>query len=646
MIALENLALRRGRDLLFAEASMQIHRGERIGIIGRNGCGKTSLLQLLQQRLEVDSGRLSIPEDWQIACMQQEINAVARSALDYVLDGHVQLRQAQSLLARSEQEDDTAGMAAAHDRLDHLRAWEAEANAAQLLAGLGFEPGDGARPVNDFSGGWRMRLNLARALMCPSDCLLLDEPTNHLDIDAVAWLERWLLRYAGTLMLISHDRDFLDAVCTRILSFEQGRLQLYSGNYSDAEQQRAQRQAQQQAQAVKVQARVEQINRFVSRFRAQANKARQAQSRLKELDRLPQIEAAQADSPYHFELPAADRQSDPLLHLRDAELGYADACILSQVSLSLRPGQRVAILGRNGAGKSTLLKSLAGLQPLLAGERSCGEHLRIGYFAQHQLDALDLQASPMLQLQRLHPAASSQSIRDFLGGFGFGADAETAGIAHFSGGEKARLALALLAWQKPNLLILDEPTNHLDMQMRHALTVALTGFAGSVLLVSHDRHLLRSCADELWHVHAGRVQQFRGSLEDYVQQLREDFGAGTEAGMAANDAAGSGQAATAAGDVRKRRRQQAAAQRQRLAPMRKSLQHTEQRLSQVAQTLQTLHAQLADETLYQNPQGKTLQTLLQQQGELKKQHDELEQQWLQQAEELEQLQLAAISQTS
>jgi ATP-binding cassette, subfamily F, member 3 len=629
MIALENLALRRGSELLFADASMQIHRGERIGIIGRNGCGKTSLLKLLQQQLDADSGSLSLPDDWQIACMAQEIDAVERSALDYVLDGHAQLRQAQQQLATAEQQHDDAGIAAAHGELDQLRAWEAEAKAAQLLAGLGFETYDGTRAVNDFSGGWRMRLNLARALMSPSDCLLLDEPTNHLDIDAVAWLERWLLRYDGTLMLISHDRDFLDAVCTRILSFEHGQLQLYSGNYSAAEQQRAQRQAQQQAQAAKVQARVDEINRFVSRFRAQANKARQAQSRLKELDRLPQIEAAQADSPYRFELPAAEKSSDPLLHLRTAELGYGDSVIISQVNLSLRPGQRVAVLGRNGAGKSTLLKSLAGEQPVLAGERTAGEHLHIGYFAQHQLDALDLDASPMLQLQRLRPAASTQSMRDFLGGFGFGADAEVAGIRHFSGGEKARLALAILAWQRPNLLILDEPTNHLDMQMRHALTVALTSFAGSVLLVSHDRHLLRSCADELWHVHGGRVQVFRGSLDDYVQQLQEP-----DAAQPATDA--SADAASKPGDDRKHRRQQAAKQRQRLAPLRKSVQQTEHRLQQVAADLQQLHSQLSDEALYENDQATRLQNLLKRQGELKKQHAELEELWLQRSEALEQ----------
>jgi len=632
MIALENLALRRGSELLFEHASMQIHRGERVGIIGRNGCGKTSLLKLLQQQLEADSGQLSIPDDWQIACMAQEIDAVERSALDHVLDGHVQLRLAQQQLAQAEQQHDDAGITAAHSHLDHLRAWETAAKAAQLLSGLGFETGDGERAVNDFSGGWRMRLNLARALMCPSDCLLLDEPTNHLDIDAVAWLERWLLRYDGTLMLISHDRDFLDTVCTRILSFEHGRLHVYTGNYSAAEQQRAERQAQQQAEAAKVQARVAEINRFVSRFRAQANKARQAQSRLKELDRLPQIEAAQADSPYRFELPAAEKTSDPLLHLRDATLGYGDSTILSQVNLSLRPGQRVAVLGRNGAGKSTLLKSLAGTQQLLSGERTVGEHLQIGYFAQHQLDALDLQASPMLQLQRLRPAASTQSMRDFLGGFGFGADAEVDGIGHFSGGEKARLALALLAWQKPNLLILDEPTNHLDMQMRHALTVALVGFAGSVLLVSHDRHLLRSCADELWHVQSGRVHVFRGSLDDYVQQLQD----GNSNGTTSNSDAETDGAGKLSGDDRKRRRQQAAEQRQREAPLRKSVQQTEQRLHRVAADLQQLHAQLSDEALYQSDQATQLQSLLRQQGELKKQHDELEQLWLQQAEDLEQ----------
>ncbi len=626
MIHFDQLGLRRGSELLFDDASMQFHRSDRIGIIGRNGCGKTSLLKLLQQQLEADTGTLSIPADWQIACMQQEIDAVTRVALDYVLDGHIQLRQAQARLAQAESRHDTAGITQAHDQLDQLRAWETDARAAQLLAGLGFASGDEKRAVNDFSGGWRMRLNLARALMCPSDLLLLDEPTNHLDIDAVAWLERWLLRYQGTLMLISHDRDFLDAVCTRILSFEHGKLVLYQGDYSDAEQQRAQRQAQQQAQAAKIQARVEEINRFVSRFRAQANKARQAQSRLKELDRLPQIEAAQADSPYHFHLPCAVKSSDPLIHLRNADLGYPDTLILSQVTLAIRPGDRIAVLGRNGAGKSTLLKSLAGSQPLLSGERTAGEHLRIAYFAQHQLDALDLQASPLLQLQRLRPAASTQEIRNFLGGFGFSDEAEAAGIAHFSGGEKARLALALLAWQKPNLLILDEPTNHLDMQMRHALTVALASYAGSVLLVSHDRHLLRSSADELWHVSAGSVQSFRGSLDDYVKQLQTEQAQTPEP----RDVV-----AKAPVDDKKQRRKDAAQQRQKLAPLRRTVQATESRLQKLTTQLQQLQQQLADAELYAAGNEQALQTLLKRQGELNKQHIVLEQQWLEQQEALE-----------
>ena len=632
MIAIENLCLRRGSDVLFDDAQLQIHPGEHIGVIGRNGCGKSSLFALLQGELEADLGDLNIPNDWQIACMAQELAASEQIAIEHVIDGDQRLRTVQQQLAAAQASGDDEVLARLHGELDNLQAWQAEAKAAKLLSGLGFKATDGQRPVNDFSGGWHMRLNLARALMCPSDLLLLDEPTNHLDVDAVSWLERWLQSYTGTLLLISHDRDFLDAVCKRVLSFEHQQLVVYQGNYSSAEQQKAQRQMQQQAAAAKNQARVEEIERFVSRFRAQANKAKQAQSRLKELARLPEIEAEHNDSPFRFKLPYSEKTSDPLVHIRQAQLGYGDKVILADVSLDIRPGQRIAVLGRNGEGKSTLLKSLAGSLTLLQGDRTAGQHLKIGYFAQHQLQALDLQASPLLQLQRLSPRASVQECRNFLGGFGFGEQAETESIAHFSGGEKARLALAILAWQKPNLLILDEPTNHLDIEMRHALTVALQDYPGGVLLVSHDRHLLRNTADELWHVNAGVVKTFRGSLDDYQKQVQADAQTGRLEQTLDQTTDDINVSPSINTENKKQRRQQAAAQRSILAPLTKALRGTEKQLSKATDRLEQLHEQLADQDLYQAENSDVLQALLLEQGQLKRKKDDLEMQWLEQQE--------------
>lgn len=635
MIHFDNLGLRRGREVLFEAAQLQIHPGDHIGVIGRNGCGKSSLFALIQKHLDADSGIVKMPADWQIAVMAQEIRSSERIAIEYVIDGDYQLRDLQQQLRRVEALGDDTALARIHGELDTMQAWQAEPKAARLLSGLGFKATDFSRPVDDFSGGWHVRLNLARALMCPSDLLLLDEPTNHLDVDAVSWLERWLQRYKGTMLLISHDRDFLDAVCQRMISFENQRLITYQGNYSSAEQQKAQRQAQHQAAVAKNQARIDEIQRFVSRFRAQANKARQAQSRLKELDRLPQIEAAHSDSPFRFSLPCSEKVSDPLVHLRQATLGYGETAVLQEVSLDIRPGQRIAVLGRNGEGKSTLLKSLAGSLPLLTGERTAGQHLRIGYFAQHQLQALDLQASPLLQLQRLTPNASTQELRNFLGGFGFGEAAEAEGIEHFSGGEKARLALAVLAWQKPNLLILDEPTNHLDIEMRHALTIALQNYPGGVLLVSHDRHILRNTADELWHVKDGRVSEFRGSLDDYQMQLQSVSESITETPKSRPDDHG-----VTSVDNKKQQRQQAAALRAKLAPLTKAANKTEKALDSVCSELDRLHEKLMDESLYQDSGNRQLQQLLREQGQLKAQKSALEEEWLEAQEAVEQAKLA------
>ncbi len=629
MIRFSQLSLRCGTKTLFQSADFSIHAHERVGVIGSNGCGKSSLFSLLLGELSADSGDLHIPRDWRIAIMLQETPHSTRTALDYVIDGDTELRTLERRLRAAQQSQDHDASAEILGELDTIQAYNAETRASQLLTGLGFKTSQLDRQVESFSGGWRIRMNLARALMQRSDLLLLDEPTNHLDVDAVAWLENWLQRYPGTLMLISHDRDFLDTVTQRTLHFEYGKIQVYKGNYSAAERQKAERLAQQQAMYAKQQARIKQIDQFVQRFRYKASKARQAQSRLKELDRLERIDAAHIDSPFSFSLPCQDKLSDPLLDMRSADLGYGDSVIIHQTSLSIRPGDRIGVLGANGAGKTTLLKSLAGELPLLAGERNDGDQLSIGYFAQHQLEALDMHASPMQQLQRLNEQAKQQDIRNFLGGFGFGSEAEAASIEHFSGGEKARLALAIIAWQAPNLLILDEPTNHLDLEMRHALTVALQQYQGAVLLVSHDRHLLRNTVDELLLVNNGNADRYAGSLEDYQQQLREHY--------KTTDRATEGSGQTAA-ENKKNKRRQAASIRQQLQPLTKALQQTDRQLTEVSTQLQQLETSLADSDIYQQANADRLREILKQQGTLRTEQTQLEEQWMEQQEALEQAQ--------
>ncbi|MEC9085323.1 MAG: ATP-binding cassette domain-containing protein, partial [Pseudomonadota bacterium] len=469
-------------------------------IVGANGAGKSSLFQLLLGQLAPEQGSVGLPGGCRIAHMAQEVAASSRSARDFVLDGDTELRRMERALAEAEAGGDDHAIARLHGELDIHEAWSAPRRAETLLRGLGFADSDAERPVSAFSGGWRIRLNLAQALMRPSDLLLLDEPTNHLDLDACLWLENWLRKYPGTLLFISHDRDFMDRVATHLVHFDQKQLVLYTGNYSAFERQRAERLAQQQASFERQQARIAEIQRFVDRFKAKATKARQAQSRVKALERMEKIAPAHVDSPFSFEFPVADKVSNPLLSIRHGVAGHGDVPILKNINVTLLPGTRVGLLGPNGAGKSTFMDALRGTGTLLSGERTCGEHLAIGYFAQHQLESLDLDASPFLHLQRLAPTASEQKVRDFLGGFDFHGDEALAPIRSFSGGEKARVALAVIAWQKPNLLLLDEPTNHLDLEMRQALTMALQNFDGAIVVVSHDRHLLRNTVDEFWLV--------------------------------------------------------------------------------------------------------------------------------------------------
>ncbi len=625
--------------------NLTIQPGQRVAIVGANGAGKSSLFQLLLGQLAPEQGSASLPGGCRIAHMAQEVAASSRTARDFVLDGDYDLRRMESELADAEERRDDHRIARIHGELDIHEAWSAPRRAEALLRGLGFSDADADRPVSSFSGGWRIRLNLAQALMRPSDLLLLDEPTNHLDLDACLWLENWLRRYEGTLLFISHDRDFMDRVATHLVHFDQRRLDLYTGNYSSFETQRSERIAQQQAGYERQQARIAEIQRFIDRFKAKATKARQAQSRVKALERMEKIAPAHVDSPFSFEFPVADKVSNPLMSIRNGAAGYEDAVVLEGINLSLLPGSRIGLLGPNGAGKSTLMDALRGQSTLLRGERTTGEHVAIGYFAQHQLESLDLDASPFLHLQRLAPKASEQSVRNFLGGFDFHGDEALSAIRSFSGGEKARVALAVIAWQKPNLLLLDEPTNHLDLEMRQALTMALQNFEGAIVVVSHDRHLLRNTVDDFWLVNEGRVTEYEGDLEDYERWLadrrkdeteaprRESGGAQTTGDEALAADGGAGENA----DDRKARKRAEAAIRQKLSPYRKQQGALEKEMDQLQSTLVTLEQNLSEPELYADQGKQKLKDLLGQQATAKSRLAEVEAEWLEISETVESL---------
>tara|TARA_R110000824_G_scaffold393237_2_gene592230 strand:- start:129924 stop:131900 length:1977 start_codon:yes stop_codon:yes gene_type:complete len=644
MIALRQVALQRGTQTLLDNADVTLNNGVKAGIIGANGAGKSSLFKLLLGEIAPDQGDVEMSGGQRIAHMAQEVDALDRPIIEYVLDGDLALRQAEADLLAAREAGEAHREAELHGLIETLDGYRAESRAAQLLVGLGFLQTDLTRPLSAFSGGWRMRVNLARTLFMPSDLLLLDEPTNHLDLDALLWLEQWLIRYPGTLLLISHDRDFLDAVCDHIVHMHHQTLELYRGNYSQFERTRAEKLALQQAEAAKQQARREEIERFIARFKAQATKAKQAQSRVKMLERMEDIAVAHVDSPFHFTLPAADKTSRPLLVLDQAQLGYRgkkgdgsdDNIQLDKVNVTLLPGSRIGLLGPNGAGKSTLIKSLTGELELLNGKRVPGEHLAIGYFAQHQLESLDVSSTPFVHVQRLSPTASDQDIRNFLGGFGFKGDDAFGKVANYSGGEKARLALALVAWQKPNLLLLDEPTNHLDLEMREALTQALASFEGTVILVSHDRHLLRATVDEFWRVADHRVEPFDGDLEDYrvwlkarLEESRRDS-RGEKAERQNQQPSGDSR------EARKASRKAAAELREKLRPLKKQRDQAEKAMEKTQQELDQVEQVLADPELYTDSARKPeLTKTLSQQAEIKARLNEAEQQWLSAEEALE-----------
>ena len=622
MIKFSQVSLRRGSKLLFESANLIIHPGQRIGLTGANGTGKSSLFALLRDELHADSGEVSIPDSWVTAYVAQETPAVETAAIEYVLEGDTELTRLRQQLADAEAEGDGHRQSELHDKLLSIDGYSAESRAGKLMHGLGFKNGQENWPVTAFSGGWRMRLNLAQALMCRSDLLLLDEPTNHLDLEAVYWLEDWLRSYSGTLLVISHDRDFLDRVVTHVAHIEHQRIKLYTGSYSDFELARAEHLANQQSAYQKQQREIAHMRSFVTRFKAKATKARQAQSRVKALERMEKIAPAHVDSPFHFSFLPPTRLATPLLSLDKAAVGYGDTALISKIELSLTPGDRVGLLGPNGAGKSTLIKLIAGVLAPLAGKRREAKDIRIGYFAQHQLEQLRPEDSPLRHLQRLAPKATEQELRDFLGGFGFNGDKALEQVAPFSGGEKARLVLAILVYQKPALLLLDEPTNHLDLEMRLALTVALQEFEGALVVVSHDRHLLRTVADDLWLVADGEARSFDGDLDDYRQWLlNQDKQEKKPAEQAASN--------------KKQDRQLAAARRQKMQPLRNKVKTAEKEMEKLTRSLTDLETQLADTSLYSEAAKDKLKTLLQQQADLKAALEQTESDWLEASEQLE-----------
>ncbi|WP_301116980.1 ribosomal protection-like ABC-F family protein [Pusillimonas sp. (ex Stolz et al. 2005)] len=664
MIRASGLTLRRGVKVLLQDAEFVVNPGERLGIVGKNGAGKSTLFSLLQGKLDLDAGTLYIPEGWQIASVEQEITDHDRPAREFVIDGDRRLRNLQA-----QRQDVSPGdghrIAELENALVEADAWSAPSRAEQLLAGLGFAPDEWMRPVGEFSGGWQMRVALARALMAPSDLLLLDEPTNHLDLDAMLWLERWLSAYQGTVLLISHDTEFLDSVARSILHFDQGKLIRYKGGYEDFLLQRAERLRQTNLAWERQTRETARLQSFIDRFKAKATKAKQAQSRVKALARMEKLAPIHAEAGIDIRIPSPESMPDPLLTLRNVAAGYpppsscpqetaqnapTDASIsgdgsdagigkvvVKDVTLMVRAGSRIGVLGVNGAGKSTLIKTLAGELQALCGELKRSRGLSIGYFAQQQLDMLRLDETPLQHLARLAPQTREQELRNYLGGFGFSGDSVNSLVAPMSGGEKARLALSLIVWQKPNLLLLDEPSNHLDVDTREALATALAEFEGSVLLVSHDRHLLRTTVDTFWIVADGGVHEFDGDLEDYREWLNQRASARrteSRANQATSDATGTA-------IDRKAQRRLEAEERQRLSKLRKpieaSISKIENEMSKIRARLDELDERIADPEFYTDAYRDERPALLAEHGEQGKRMHELEERWLELQEELESL---------
>ncbi len=624
MLNFKNIALRRGARVLFANSSFTIHKGQKVGFTGANGAGKSSFFALVRGELHLDEGDFSMPPGLEIAHVAQETPATDSSAIDYVIDGDQELRRLQKQLLSAEQTDNGLQQAELHAALDTIGGYTAQARASRLMNGLGFSADQESNAVNSFSGGWRMRLNLAQALMCRSDVLLLDEPTNHLDLDAVIWLQDWLCKYPGTLLLISHDRDFLDTITDHIVHIEQSKAEIYTGNYSAFERMRAEKLAQQQSSYLKQQREIAHMQSFVDRFKAQATKARQAQSRIKALERMELIAQAHVDSPFDFSFAKPGKMPNPLLTLDKVDIGYGQTCVIKQAGLSISPGDRIGLLGPNGAGKSSLIKVLAGDMQPLSGKRNEAEALKIGYFAQHQLEQLRIDESPLWHLQQLDKQATEKDLRNFLGGFDFCGDKVLDIVKPFSGGEKARLVLALLVYQNPNLLLLDEPTNHLDLEMRHALSVALQDYEGAIVVVSHDRHLLRSVTDQLLLVSGGKVQPFDGDLDDYRVWLTERK---------------KSEEKTVADNVqtvsRKDQRKLDAERRLRHKPLFDALKKAEVAVEKYHNEQRQLEHQLADPAIYAESEKEHLKKLMERKIKVDKALDDAEAAWMEAEEKIE-----------
>lgn len=618
MLTLTNLALRRSTELLFQDVSFTIGKGAKAGLVGANGSGKTSLFKLIAGEVDGEAGEVDYPSGTRLAYMQQETASSAISGVEYVLAGDQAFVSASAALAEAEQQEQFEHLAELHEQLAAIDGYSARARAEQLMIGLGFSQDELVQPVNAFSGGWQIRLNLARTLMQPSDLLLLDEPTNHLDLDAILWLSNWIKSYPGTLMLVSHDRAFLDECVDQIAYLHHQRIEIFPGNYSHFEELKAARLSEQQSNYVRQQREISHMQDFVRRFRAKATKARQAQSRIKALARMELIAPAHIDSPFHFTIPTAGKISNPLLSLDKASLGYQQA-VLNNVRLSLQPGDRFGLLGHNGAGKSTLMRSLAGSLELLQGERTHGINLKIGYYSQQQVENLRLDEPAFAHIQALNMSVSAQQVRDYLGGFDFHGDQVSQPVRTLSGGEKARLALSIIAYQTPNLLLLDEPTNHLDMDMCQALTVALQEFSGAIVLISHDRHLLTNTVNEFLLIDDGRVQLYEGDLSDYKTKI---FSKNAVPGKI--DKRQSAPSPKAKAPDNKTARQ-----------LRTRIRSIEQQLDRLQHKLQAIDIELSDPEVYTREQGTSIQQLLKDQVELKAQISDRETEWLEITQALE-----------
>lgn len=637
MIYINNLEVMRGNNTLLNNACATIYPHKRVGLIGRNGCGKSTLFALIKKEILPENGDINIPSSWVISSVAQETPGLEESALDYVIDGDKQYRALEKELKAAEEANDGMKAASLHMELENIQAYTINSRAGRLLLGLGFSTADFTKPTKEFSGGWRMRLNLAQALICRSDLLLLDEPTNHLDLDTVMWLEDWLKAYPGTLIIISHDRDFLDNICTNIIHIEHKKLNCYTGNYTDFEVERAQRLALEKAMYDKQQTELAHMQAFVDKFRYKATKAKQAQSRLKAMERMEKIVLAQADSPFSFSFFENENVLPPnLIRMDNLTAGYPDKTVLTSIKMNIVPGSRIGLLGRNGAGKSTLIKTIAGEIPPLSGEFALAKAVKVGYFAQHQLEYLDPDGTPLSHLTALAPDARELELRSFLGGFGFSGDKVTDPVGHFSGGEKARLVLALLVWQKPNLLLLDEPTNHLDLQMREAIIIALSSFKGALIVVSHDRHLLRTTTDEFYSVSEGKVFPFDGDLDDYHEYLMElDKKEQEKLNAEKADERAHKPVQTNDNFKNKDQKRAEAAFRKTLSPLKKEIEKLEHSLDELNARKNELETILADASIYEAARKNELQAYLLEQSSVSEKLEEVETKWMLKSEELQ-----------